>query len=299
MGWRVLYISESEYLSTILDNLQVKVSEDQKLLVPLKDIHSIIIDNYKLVMSVQLINKCAENNINVVVCGIDHNPNVIMIPHNGHHQMAKVLKDQMDWSTDKKAIVHQIIVQHKIKQQYRALVICDKAMNSKSELVNSYIDEVEISDSTNREGLASKVYFRLMFGEGFQRFDDDIINAGLNFGYAILRSQITKVLVSKGLNTSLGIFHRGPANMFNLADDIIEVYRPIIDIWVYNHLRLTDKFTKEHRVALIKISTINIRYGNLNQSLLNSMVLYVESIMNYFTDDMKIIFPEIVETDEL
>ena len=80
------------------------------------------------------------------------------------------------------------------------------------------------NDKSNREGLAAKVYFHELFGLDFRRFDDDIINAGLNYGYAILRSQISKTVIAKGLNPCLGIFHKGYDNPFNLSDDIIEVY---------------------------------------------------------------------------
>ena len=73
MGWRIVYIEESDYITSYLDNLQVK-RENNKINIPFSDIHSLIIDNYKSVLSVQLINKCAANNINVVICGIDHMP---------------------------------------------------------------------------------------------------------------------------------------------------------------------------------------------------------------------------------
>ena len=108
-------------MSLYLDNLKVSKMEKQEILVPLKDIHSLIIDNYKLVISVQLISKCAENNINVVVCGIDHNPRAIMIPHSGHHQMALELRKQIIWDHEKKKQVHQALVKMKINNQINVI----------------------------------------------------------------------------------------------------------------------------------------------------------------------------------
>lgn len=276
----------------MLDNLKVKVNDEKELLYPLKDIHTIILDNYKLVVSIQLLNKCADNNINLVCCGVDHNPCSILIPHSGHHAMALELKKQIGWTEDKKALAHQSIIQRKIKNQYLLLGKLNLIENTKAYLLNNYVDEVKISDSTNREGLAAKVYFKILYGDKFIRFDDDPLNAALNYGYAILRSQINKVVVAKGLNASLGIIHKGPLNSFNLSDDIIEVYRPIVDKWVYENMRYATDFTKEHRIELIKLTTGNVDIQNQEQTLLNSMVIYTNSIISFFENEDPIIFPD-------
>ena len=299
MGWRVLYIQESDYLSTMLDNIKIKNSDEKELLFPLKDIHTLILDNYKLVVSVQLLNKCAEYNINLISCGVDHNPVAILIPHDGHHAMAQELKKQISWQEESKQLAHQKIVKQKIINQYLTLKKLELNDNKKSELLLQYSESVELADHTNREGLASKVYFRIMFGENFQRFGDDVLNAGLNYGYAIIRSQINKAIVAKGLNASLGIIHKGPLNAFNLSDDVIEVFRPIIDFWVYENLRYCVEFTKSHRVSLIKLSTGQINYQGQEQTLLNSMVGYINSIVNFFEVGSEIEFPDIESFHEL
>lgn len=300
MGWKVLYIEESDYLSTMLDNLKVRQKSEHELLVPLKDIHSLVLDNYKLVVSIQLLNKCAENNINVVLCGVDHNPVGVLVPYSGHHIMADVLKRQIEWSQNTRMIAHQLIVKEKISNQLRILEYLNLVSDTKAYLLKQYIEEVEPGDITNREGLAAKVYFRIIFGDKFQRFDDDVINAGLNYGYTIIRTQINKTIVAKGLNASLGIIHKGPANMFNLSDDIIEIFRPIVDLWVYKNLRLAESFTKEHRVSLIDLTTKKMYFQNQSQTIFNCMTLYVISIVNFFENDRSCIeFPVFGDLNEL
>lgn len=291
MGWKVVYIEDCEYLSTVLDNLKIQ-KKDQEVLLPLKDINTLILDNNRLVVSLQLINRCAENNINLVFCGIDHNPSALLIPHSGHHLMAAVLKDQISWSDHHKKLVHQLIIKEKIRNQYHALGVCGTDSSVQASLLLNYINEVEPGDPNNREGLAAKVYFRLMFGDDFQRFNDDAINTGLNYGYTILRSQINRIIVSKGLNSSLGIIHKGPMNAFNLSDDIIEIFRPIVDVWVYEHLRLAIELTRENRISLVQLTTIDIVFDQQKQTLFNAMVLYVESIMNFFKCGLEIKFPD-------
>lgn len=299
MGWKVLYIEESDYISTMLDNLKVRMKDDQELLIPLKDIHSLILDNYKLVVSLQLLNKCAEYNVNVVCCGVDHNPVGVYVPYSGHHMMADVLKRQMEWSNELRILAHQKIIQEKIMNQFRILEYLELTQNTKAYLLEQYQKEIELGDTSNREGLAAKVYFRIIFGEDFIRFDDDVINAGLNYGYTIMRTQINKVIVAKGLNATLGIIHKGPTNLFNLSDDIIEIFRPIVDLWVYRNLRLANEFTKEHRISLIQLSTKNMIFNNQSQTIFNCMTLYVNSIVNFFEKGDSIEFPKFGNLNEL
>lgn len=297
MGWRVVLIEESDRLSIYLDNLKVS-RNDHDILIPIKDIHSLIIDNYKLVLSVQMLNKCVENNVNIVTCGIDHSPKALVIPIAGHHRMVGVLRNQLEWTNELKSVAHREIVIAKIKNQIKILERCGISEDNVDKL-RGYVLNVEESDKTNREGLAAKVYFRLLFGDGFQRFNEDVLNGGLNYGYSILRSMISKVVLSKGLNTALGIIHIGPYNMFNLCDDIIEPYRPIVDEWVFANLRYATEFTREHRQSLVKMTTRKVYINGQFHTLMNSMVLMTESIIDFFNTGNMIVFPEMQFKDDL
>ncbi len=297
MGWRVVLIEESDRLSIYLDNLKVS-RNDHDILIPIKDIHSLIIDNYKLVLSVQMLNKCVENNVNIVTCGIDHSPKALVIPIAGHHRMVGVLRNQLEWTNELKSVAHREIVIAKIKNQIKILERCGISEDNVDKL-RGYVLKVEESDKTNREGLAAKVYFRLLFGDGFQRFNEDVLNGGLNYGYSILRSMISKVVLSKGLNTALGIIHIGPYNMFNLCDDIIEPYRPIVDEWVYTNLRYAAEFTRDHRQSLVKMTTRKVYINGQYHTLMNSIVLMTESIIDFFNTGNMIVFPEMQFKDDL
>ena len=154
------------------------------------------------------------------------------------------------------------------------------------------MDEVELDDVTNREGLAAKMYFREMFGDDFVRFDEDVINAGLNYGYSIFRALISSIIVAKGYLPNLGIFHRGKQNMFNLSDDIIEVFRPIVDHYVCNHMMEDILFKQEHREALIQLTSKKIEIDGRKQTVSNAIYVYIESIIKELeTDEVAYIFP--------
>ncbi len=289
MGWRIIHISESEKISLYLDNLKVETKSDH-LLIPLKDIHSLILDNYKLVASVQLLCKCSEHNINVVVCGVDHSPKAVLVPHTGHHQSAFILRKQIEWNNEKKGVVHQLIVKQKIRNQIN---IMKKVGISDLDKMECYFKNVQAFDKTNREGHAAKLYFQTMFGRDFIRFNDDLINSGLNYGYSILRSQINKSVVAKGLNASLGIIHYGPYNAFNLSDDVIEPFRPLVDDWVFQNLRFVDEFSRKHREELIQLSIKKIVINGQRQTVFNSINMMVDSLVGYFEEDRPLLLPTI------
>jgi len=297
MGWRILYIEDSEYLSLYLDNLKVK-KDNQDILVPIADIHTLIIDNYKAVLSVNLINKCTEYKVNIILCGIDHLPQSVIYPSSGNNQAPKMLKQQLSWKQKIKGLLHQNIVKKKIENQIKVLEHNHKS-NEVIDKLKNYIEEVLPFDKSNREGLSAKIYFRELFGNNFIRFEEDPINFGLNYGYSIIRSQITKVIISRGLNSSIGIFHNGPSNNFNLSDDIIEIFRPIVDNYVYHNISINTLFSRQHRLDLIKLTTKKMIYENQQQTFLNIINIYVGKILECLRNNniSHLIFPEIVLYD--
>lgn len=280
MSWRILYVESSDTLQLYLDNVKV-VKSDQEFLIPISDLHTIILDNYKILLSVHLINALASANVNVVLCGVNHIPNTTIHPISGHSQSPQILKKQINWDSKFKLNMHKLIIKNKISNQIKTLEKICFDYNLISHL-NSFLDNVLPGDVNNREGLVSKMYFRKLFGDNFKRFNDDVINAGLNYGYAILRSQISKTIIAKGLNPSLGIFHIGRENLYNLSDDIIEPFRPIIDIWVKQNLMDSNEFTREHRLKIIEQTLVDIKINNQKQTFFNALNMYIDSIVTSF-----------------
>lgn len=125
-----------------------------------------------------------------------------------------------------------------------------------------------------------------MFGENFIRFDEDIINAGLNYGYSIFRSLISSIIVAKGYLPNIGIFHKGKQNMFNLSDDIIEVFRPIVDDYVLNNMVDDILFKQEHRESLIQLTNKKVKIDNRKQTIPNAIHIYLENIFKELESDV-------------
>lgn len=282
MSWRVLYIEESDNLSLYLDNIKVKKGANE-LTFPLSDISLVLVDNYKLTLSVKLINACVEKNIPVVFCGDNHHPESMCLPVHGHFESSKVLFEQLKWREEDKGKLWQILIQQKIKNQLYVLKKCGGDVDSIS-TITKYIDEVDYYDETNREGLAAKVYFRSLFGKNFVRHDSDTINACLDYGYSVIRAMISKTLVAKGLNTQLGIFHKGPTNSFNLSDDIIEIFRPVIDLFVYSNFLNEKIFVRENRIRILEIINMKLIVCSQKITLNHTIERVADSVIKYFKD---------------
>lgn len=290
MSHRIIYIEKCECLKLYLDNLKVVFNHDE-LILPVSDIQILVIDNYKSNLSVPLINKLTEKNVCTIICGLDHLPKSYILPMNGNFAQSGNINKQIKWNETKKQEMHAKIVKAKINNQIEILRKNKKDISVIKKL-NQFKQDVQLADMTNREGLAAKMYFRELFGDDFIRFNQDVINAGLNYGYSIIRSLITSIIVAKGYLPNLGIFHQGKQNMFNLSDDIIEVFRPIVDDYVFNYMMDDILFKQEHREQLIQLTSKKVWIDERKQTMANAIYVYIESIIKELeTDEDTFIFP--------
>ena len=149
-------------------------------------------------------------------------------------------------------------------------------------LLQNYIKEIQYGDSTNREGHAAKVYFNALFGKEFTRTADCNINAALNYGYSILLSSFTREIVANGYITQLGLFHDNMFNQFNLASDLMEPFRPIVDELVYDMELGT--FEKEEKMKLVNILNQTVRINDRSEYVNNAVKIYCKSIFDSLED---------------
>ena len=294
MGYRVIYIEKCEYLRLYLDNLKVEIKNDT-LLIPVSDIQILVIDNYQSNLSVPLINKLTDNNVCTIICGVDHLPKSYILPMNGHFSSSGNISKQICWDSKRKDDLHAMIVKMKILNQIEILKVNNKDFEVEKKLYE-FVDSVVSGDKTNREGLAAKMYFRELFGHDFIRFEEDVINAGLNYGYAILRAIIARALVSSGLLPTLGIHHHNRYNAYCLADDIMEPYRPYVDKLVFQLVKTYGEnieLTKEIKSVLLTIPTLDVVIGRKRSPLMIAATQTTASLYKCFSGELrKIAYPE-------
>lgn len=260
MGYKTLLFSQPCQLSVKDYQLVYKSETSNKgITIPLEDISTIILEHLQIKLSNYLLSICGEYNITIFSCDKYHQPNTILIPFSQHSRTAKIVKNQINMSEPLKKRLWQKIVQQKITNQSNVL----KILFDNDEL-DSYIDKVQSGDKTNIEGQASKKYWSLLFKD-FKRHSETKQNYALNYGYSILRGTLSKYIASSGLIPSLGVHHCSELNSFNLADDLIESFRPFVDLMVSEmNINETDitALTKEDKAYLLTILHKQCEYKN-------------------------------------
>lgn len=286
MGWRIVCISDAIRLNYKLNSIGV-VQKDEIIWINLEEIDAIIIETTMCNISTKLIIELADKGINTIICGENHMPiaNILCISNN--QRSAKYNKLQLEWNINNKRILWQKIIKHKILLQM--VVLYKNNKKEKIDIFKKYIDEVELGDLTNREGLAAKVYFHELFGLDFirTRNADDIINSALNYMYQVVRAKIAQEILSHGYLPSLGIFHCSEYNYYGLADDLIEVYRPILDYYVVKVIKEEEIsfMTPSFKVKLLELLYQNILFKNTKQKIIESIRLFVLSTLDSITND--------------
>ncbi|MEI3527724.1 MAG: type II CRISPR-associated endonuclease Cas1 [Bacilli bacterium] len=279
MGWRTICINEAIRLNYKLNSLGV-LQKDEIVWINLDEIDIIIVETLMCNLSLKLLSELASKGITMIVCGEDHMPIGNFISINDNQRTAKFNRLQMEWDQKSKQLLWQKIIKHKILLQM--IVLYKNNKKDKVGILSKYIEEVELGDITNREGLAAKVYFHELFGLDFIRTRNatDIINSSLNYIYQVVRAKIAQEIISHGYISSLGIFHCSEYNYFGFADDLIEVYRPIIDYYVIQliikeNVSFMSSYYKEKLLSLLYLI---IFYDNKKQKLIESIKLFVISV---------------------
>lgn len=235
MGFRNIKIDSNIKLH--IKNQQMVIGKEEEVQIPLEDINCIMIENQSVTVSAYFIQKAAEMGIAVYFCDEKHLPNAVLLPMVRHSRHFKILKYQMEAGKPLQKRLWQQIVVQKIRNQ--ALCLQLLGLDGAKELVDM-CREVQSGDRTHVEAKAAAFYFRSMYGLGFSRGNDHIINSALNYGYAIVRGLIARSIICYGLEPSIGVFHHSELNNYNLADDMIEPFRPLVDLYVSQHFDMAE-----------------------------------------------------------
>lgn len=294
MSWRVIYIEEAEEIKLYLDNLKV-IKDEQEILIPLSDIHTILVDNVRTVVTGRLMNKLTEYHILLIFCDEMHNPNLFCLGLYSHYRVYGVLRKQLEWKDEIREEMWSKMLQVKIHNQNSVLKYLEKDEQVIRRMY-ALAEGVEPNDATNREGVAASIYFKELFGTDFtrQRNAIDTYNAALNYGYIVLRSCVARTVVSYGLHPAYGIGHRNQFNAFNLVDDCMEVFRPVIDLWVALTVKDEEYLSVQMKQNLIGRLHAKVRIGGQNQTVLNAIDLYIQSFIKAMNEQKidQLVYPE-------
>lgn len=223
---------------------------------PLDDIAALIANAHGLSYSNNLLTTLASRGVPVVLCGPHHRPVALVWPVDGHHAQAGRMADQAAASQPLKKRLWQQLVRAKILAQGAALA----AVGAPHGGFHLLSRKVRSGDPDNVEAEAARRYWPLLFGPQFRRDQDgDGINGLLNYGYAILRAAVARAVMAAGLHPSLGLMHSNRANALVLVDDLMEPFRPTVDLEVHRLVRNEIlEVTRDAKTVLARIMVVDL-----------------------------------------
>ena len=278
MAWRGVHITQPSRLS-LADGQIVVARDDGDVRLPIEDVAWLVIDTPQVVLSTSLITACMDAGMAIVTTDRTHTPSGMLLPFHRHHRQAEVAVLQTNISAPLKKRIWQTVVQTKIANQAAALTQCGQnasALLAMARLVGS-------GDPGNTEARAARAYWPRLFADFIREDGTDKRNALLNYGYAVIRSCVARALVAVGLIPAFGVNHASMSNAFNLADDLVEPFRPYVDRLVW---RITDQgrnrsgeTTVEERRVLASVPTEETQLGGETVTLLVATERTAESLV--------------------
>ena len=279
MSWQILYISNPAMLT--LKNRQLKyqcLETDEILTFPIEDISVIVLEHKQVTLTHALLSACMEGKVVLFTCDDKHIPNGALFPFAMHSRYALHSKIQLQASEPFKKKLWQQIIKQKIFNQATVLSFYKK---EGTKPLFEMAKQVKSGDPDNLEGYAARIYWDAVF-KNFSRRDNTIHNAALDYGYAIMRGALARAIVGSGLLPAVGLHHDNQLNNYNLADDLIEPFRPFVDALVLQMLFEKDVLQPKEKQELVLLLTRTCLMNDEEITVLKAVEYVVQSLMKSF-----------------
>ncbi len=280
MAWRGVHISNPAKLN-FADNQLVVKQDAGEVRLALEDIAYVVIDAPHVTLSSTLMSACMKAGISLTFTDETHTPCGLAIPFHRHFRQGEIARLQVAMSEAFRARLWQVVVRQKVRNQAAALAICGCPGG---QALAAAAARITPGDAENIEARAAREFFTRLLGRSFSRTEGSgLANAMLNYGYAIIRSGVARALTAYGLIPALGIKHASQTNAFNLADDMVEPFRPFVDIIVFNMLVGEEiggnELTIAHRRKLVSSLLETASFGREKTTLLIATERMAESLV--------------------
>jgi len=244
-SWKSIRITKPCKLKIEQGNLVI-IDNSHKFKFSLSDTDSIIFEGNQFTLTASVLSALVKNKVATLFCDKYYMPQAILLPYKQVALGVEVLKAQISWKSEFKSSLWQLIIESKILNQSEVLEYFGKDF----EYMDRYIGLVAINDKYNFEAKSARHYWKELFPKLKREQDSlDVRNQALNYAYAICRSMLARDLSVSGFNSALGIWHDNMLNPYNLADDLIEPFRPIIDIAIK---KIIDNIEEEYLSSELK-----------------------------------------------
>jgi len=286
---RVVEISSNgAYLSLSRGFLTVKIDGEQAGQVAIDDMSALIIRGHGAALSVNICSRLAEANVPIVICGTNQTPSSVIWPIAGHFAQGLNMQAQAQANKPLLKRLWAQLIKAKINAQAEVL----KAHDLNSSDLLSMAKRVKSGDSENIEAQAARRYWQRLMGESFKRGTrEGAINAGLNYGYTVLRAAVARSILAAGLHPSLSIHHQSQGDALRLADDLMEPFRPWID---YKVKKISNdmgneefELENEHKTSLVAVLNMDLQ-SNFGASPMQVCIdRMAQSLADVFLEERK------------
>ncbi|WP_019937214.1 type II CRISPR-associated endonuclease Cas1 [Bordetella sp. FB-8] len=275
------------------EHYSLAIEQEETAFVPFEDIAVIVLNHREITLTHPVLSACAEYGIGLYATGSNHQPSGVFLPFLSHSRTTRMMRKQLDIARPIAKQAWASVVHSKIENQAICLKLCGK---EGVERMESYARRIRSGDPDNLEGQAAAFYFPQLFGAGFHRAAEQWINSALDYGYAVLRGAITRGLVAHGLHPTIGLFHASEQNAFNLADDLIEPFRPLVDLHVAKrHTAAEGELSTEDKQALVALLNIDVGMPQGKMSVLSAVEYAAESLVRtYETEQATLELPTLI-----
>lgn len=281
MGWRTVIVNTHSKLSYKNNHLVFRNSERSEM-IHLSEIDVILLETTDITITTMLIKRIVDEKILLIFCDDKRLPIAKILPFYGRHDSSLQLAKQLSWSDDIKSWIWTEIIGQKILNQSTHLK--NQGFFEKEQAILALYNNLQKYDPTNREGHAARIYFNTLFGNQFSRSQDNDINAALNYGYTLLMSMFAREIVCSGCMTQFGLKHANQFNDFNLASDLMEPFRIIIDQIVFDN---KNKEFKQIKIQLFSIFSNTYLYNGKEMYLTNIISDYTKKAIKALNNELK------------
>jgi len=293
-----LFFSNPARLSTKDRQLVIK-NEDGELIAtrPVEDLGFVVLENPQISITQRLLHRLAENNVAVVICDEKFLPSSLLLHLNNNYIQSERYAHQIKASEPLRKNLWQQTVKCKINNQAEVL----KKLDKNPGMLPSMARRVQSGDAGHLEGLAARQYWQELFGPEFNRERyGDKPNHALNYGYAIIRAAVARALTGSGLLPTIGIQHHNKYNAFCLADDIMEPYRPFVDLLVYKlYQQLGEdlELTTDTKTKMVQLLGTNTIINQNTSPMMIAMTTTTASLVKCFEgSSRKLQYPRLPQT---
>ena len=308
---RTLFIENPCHVSSKLNQLVLRNKKtDEEKQTPIEDLGFVVFESEESTFSLQAIANLNANNVAVIFCNQHHMPTSMLLNLEGNTVQSQQFQNQINASEPLKKQLWRQTIKSKINNQAKLL----SSLGKETTFLKRCIENVKSGDTTNEEGKASRFYWQNLFldpsttapsetslrmTKRFTRDRDGVPpNNLLNYGYTILRAAVARSLTGSGLLPTLGIHHHNKYNAYCLADDIMEPYRPWVDLLVVRSVRDFKDISvldKNIKLRLLTVLTLDVSINDSISPLMVALSQTTASLAECFAGERKTIkYPEFI-----